>query len=151
MAEVSFFVPGTPRPGGSKTAFPTKSGKIALVDASGKAGRSWRSDVKVFAKQAYSGPPMDGPVCLRLAFRMPRPKSHYRTGKRAGELRDGAPFWHTSKPDLTKLVRSVEDALTGILWRDDAQIGEQIVDKQYAREIGVLITVWQTGRHEGKW
>jgi Holliday junction resolvase RusA-like endonuclease len=38
----------------------------------------------------------------------------------------------TVKPDLTKLLRAVEDALTGVVWRDDSQIIHQVVNKEYA-------------------
>jgi Holliday junction resolvase RusA-like endonuclease len=66
-----------------------------------------------------------------VTFLMPRPKGHFRTGKRAHILREAAPLYHTSKPDATKLLRATEDALTGILWHDDAQIAMQIVKKRY--------------------
>ena len=32
---------------------------------------------------------------------------------------------------MTKLVRAVEDALTGLVWRDDAQVVVQTVRKRY--------------------
>jgi Holliday junction resolvase RusA-like endonuclease len=35
--------------------------------------------------------PWAGPVALTIVWYMPRPKSQYRSGKHAGELRDGAP------------------------------------------------------------
>lgn len=46
--------------------------------------------------------------------------------------RPSAPHYPAVKPDATKLVRAVEDALTGICWRDDAQIVNQDVRKRYA-------------------
>jgi Holliday junction resolvase RusA-like endonuclease len=35
-------------------------------------------------------------------------------------------------PDATKLLRGLEDALTGVVWHDDAQIVSQHVEKRYA-------------------
>jgi Holliday junction resolvase RusA-like endonuclease len=35
------------------------------------------------------------------------------------------------KPDVLKLARAVEDALTGILYRDDAQIVTEVLRKRY--------------------
>ncbi len=35
------------------------------------------------------------------------------------------------KPDATKLVRALEDALTRIVWKDDAQVVTQVVHKRF--------------------
>ncbi len=141
MSRYEFFIPGVPKPGGSKRAFVIK-GRAILTDASGKAGKDWRGDVKTFGRQAIPSPIMSGPVRLVIEFHMPRPKSHYRTGKHAGVLRPDAPLRHTSKPDATKLVRSLEDALTGIAWSDDAQIAVQQIAKVYTGTTpGALVVI----------
>lgn len=62
-----------------------------------------------------------GPVTLRLRFVLKRPKGHYGSGKNVNVLKLNAPYFHTSKPDALKLARGVEDALTGVLYRDDSQ------------------------------
>ncbi|MBA7632259.1 hypothetical protein ES703_39802 [subsurface metagenome] len=88
-----------------------------------------------------------GPISLKLTFFMGRPKGHFRTGKHAGELRPSAPEHPTSKPDLTKLTRAVEDALTGIIWKDDAQVVKQDTIKVYCGpedKVGVYITIGTT-------
>ena len=131
---MTFFIPGTPRPGGSKSAFPTKSGKIAMVDASGKAGRDWRKTAALFARQAMNGEPYKQPLKVAFYFFMPRPKKHFRVNAKGTYLRDTAPRMHSIRPDTTKLIRSVEDALTGIVWEDDALIVEQHASKRYAPE-----------------
>lgn len=140
---ITIFVPGVPAPGGSKTASVIRRKGGAIVtrangspmvivrDAGGKKNASWKEACKVFGCQAYKGPPLDGPLQATVVFAMPRPKHHFRTGKRAGELLDTAPRWHTAKPDATKLWRSTEDALTGIFWTDDAQIVKQEISKRY--------------------
>jgi Holliday junction resolvase RusA-like endonuclease len=51
-------------------------------------------------------------------------------------------------PDLTKLMRSTEDALTGILWVDDARITDQHARKRYcepgqAPGAQISISVWE--------
>lgn len=120
---VSFTALGTPRPGGSKSAFYIKAlGRAIITDASKKV-RPWMALVSDAAMQAYDGEIIAGvPLVLSTTFLMPRPKSHYRTGKHAGELKPNAPLWHIGKPDLTKLLRALEDALTGIVWHDDSQV-----------------------------
>ena len=138
---VSFFVPGLPAPGGSKKAFYNKHlGRAIIVDDC-KRNASWKNTVKVFAVQAFDGAPLSGPLELTIEFRMPRPKGHYRTGRNANMLRDSAPAYPTTKPDATKLIRSTEDALTGILWGDDAQVVVQHGSKVYAQTPGAMIVV----------
>lgn len=68
--------------------------------------------------------PKGNAVALRCQFFVSRPKNHYRTGKHARELKpDRIPTeCPHGKPDLSNLVKMVEDALTGILWADDDQV-----------------------------
>ena len=50
-----------------------------------------------------------------------------------------------TKPDATKMLRAVEDAMTGIAWLDDAQIVRQVVTKRYAecdQKPGANVTVY---------
>ena len=150
---VSFFVPGTPRPAGSKKAFPTKSGKIAIVDSSGQKGKTWRLAVQYAAREAMNGrPPTGRPVRLWADFCFVRPKSHYRSGKYSHLLKPSAPKYHTIRPDSTKLVRALEDALTNIVWWDDAQVCSQHVSKSYVakQEPGVTISIAIMNGKEGE-
>jgi Holliday junction resolvase RusA-like endonuclease len=64
-------------------------------------------------------------------FVLARPRSHYGTGRNADRLRATAPAWPCSRPDATKLLRAVEDALTGVVWRDDGQVVVQTARKVY--------------------
>jgi Holliday junction resolvase RusA-like endonuclease len=57
-----------------------------------------------------------------MLFVLERPKTDWGTGRNAGRLKPRAPAWPLKRPDSTKLVRAVEDALTGILWSDDSVI-----------------------------
>jgi Holliday junction resolvase RusA-like endonuclease len=127
---LSVFVPGIPQPGGSKRAF-IVAGRANVVDANPKA-KSWKSVVATSVASEWGCLPLiDTPIHVQFAFVMPRPKSHFRTGKHAGELRPDAPTWHASKPDVLKLSRSTEDALTGIVWRDDCLIASEVATKRY--------------------
>jgi crossover junction endodeoxyribonuclease RusA len=144
-----FSVFGIPKPGGSKRAFviPGKNGANprANVVEDCKKNKEWRESVKSaflhFNRHGECPLPYSGPVEIRVCFMMPRPKSHYRTGKHAGLLKESAPQYHTKKPDVTKLMRSTEDALTGLVWRDDSQIYKQEIKKIYAESPGAFISV----------
>jgi Holliday junction resolvase RusA-like endonuclease len=128
---VHFTVLGKPQPAGSKSAYLNpKTGKINVSD-SNKKSRPWKQQVAGAAADQVEEV-WTGPLALTVAFYVARPKGHYRTGRNADLLRDSAPVWPTTKPDTTKLLRAVEDALIGVLYRDDAQVVRQVVSKHYA-------------------
>lgn len=129
---IEFFVPGIPRPGGSKRAFVNKKTGKAILTEDGRHTKTWRADVKAAAERAYDGPLLAGPIRFDVRFLMPRPKYHYRTGRHAGDLKPSAPIWPITKPDRTKMLRSTEDALKGLIWRDDAQVVTGLPEKAYA-------------------
>ena len=133
---VTFFVHGDPQPGGSKKGFAyidKKTGKtrVNIVDDA-KRNKEWRSLVAHMARKVMGeDPPLKGALSLDIVFLVRRPKSHYGTGRNAGYLKKSAPRYPTTRPDQTKLLRSTEDALTGIVWRDDAQVVRQFIQKNY--------------------
>lgn len=134
---VTFFVPGVPQPGGSKKGFPvrTKGGgvRIAIVEDA-KHNAPWRAVVALAARDLFPDGPLTGPLSVSFSFAMPRPGSHYGSGRNSDKLKESAPPGHTNKPDITKLVRSTEDALTGIAWVDDSQIVSQSAGKMYTND-----------------
>lgn len=140
---VYFFVPGKAAPGGSKTAFGFKraNGSIGarIIDA-GKNNKQWRAVVSLEAKGAMTAPPLTGPVVARAVFVVARPKSHLNS---KGQVKPSAPPFPTTKPDATKLWRAVEDAMTGIVWIDDAQVIHQSVSKVYGDTPGVHVAAYQ--------
>jgi Holliday junction resolvase RusA-like endonuclease len=143
MSALTFTVIGHPEPAGSKKAFVNrKTGRAQVVDANRKSA-PWKQQVAgLVASQAPEQ--LLGPVFLELTFVMHRPKSHFGSGKNAGVLKASAPNYPAVRPDTTKLVRGVEDALTEAgLWRDDAQVVEQLARKLYGSPERVEIKVWE--------
>jgi Holliday junction resolvase RusA-like endonuclease len=130
VAEVRFTVLGKPQPAGSKKGFKHPiTGRVIITDDNSKAG-PWKQQVG-WAAAGQVAELWTGALELTVVFHIARPKGHYRSGKNAHLLRDSAPRYPVVKPDATKLLRAVEDALTGVLWRDDAQIVDQHVWKRY--------------------
>ena len=136
-------VASKPATAGSKRAFHSKkTGKTWITDDCTR-GKEWRATVRAAAeKQRITRELYDGPLLLHVDFTLRRPKSHYRTGKFSEMLKLGALKWPTKKPDATKLLRAIEDALTGVLWVDDAQIVTQLVTKSYAPMPGALVMLY---------
>lgn len=124
MAELTITVHGTPAPQGSKRAFVGKSGRAHVIESSHDRVKSWRQAVIDEARAELTlDSPLEGPVELYVCFWLKRPKSHYRTGRNSHLLRDAAPPHPHGMPDLSKLIRSTEDALTAVgVWADDAQV-----------------------------
>lgn len=142
---LSFFVPGIAKPAGSKRGIALKkggvfSGRVAVVDDC-KKSKDWKADVRHAALRHYQGALWTGPLSLTLRFTVTRPKNHY--GRR-GLLPSAKPH-PVTKPDTTKLTRGVEDALTGVLWNDDAQIVSQRCTKRYGDVPGVHIILREEG------
>lgn len=112
-AAIVIQVYGTPAPQGSKKFVGMVGGHGMMVESSKKV-KPWRQDVKAAALSVRNGaPPLEGPVIARMVFTLPKPAS---APKRKRTYPD-------KKPDLSKLVRSTEDALTDAgIWRDDARV-----------------------------
>jgi len=141
-------VRGQPITQGSKRAFairrkgtngqPVYTGKVAMIDDANadhrERNRTWRSLVQEAAQAALEDrPPIEGAVALRATFTLPRPKSHFGTGRNALVLKPSAPPYPAGKPDEEKLGRAVKDALKDAgVYRDDAQITDSHVCKRYA-------------------
>lgn len=142
---LTFFVAGIPKPAGSKRGFYIASLKRVVITDDCRTSRDWKTDVKHEAQRQYQGELWTGPVVLRLTFYQTRPKGHYRTGKNAGMLRESAPKFPASKPDVLKLARGVEDAITGIVWKDDAQIVDEHLTKRYGEHPGCEVEIREAG------
>jgi Holliday junction resolvase RusA-like endonuclease len=125
---IRIVVYGLPAPQGSKTAYVNKhTGRAQMKEASPRV-KPWREAVKRAALDTlaldYPGHQRyDCPLVTSMVFCFDRPKGHYRTGRNAHLLRDSAPTHPAGTPDLSKLARSTEDALTDAgVWRDDARV-----------------------------
>ena len=113
---IRIVVRGTPAPQGSKSfKGMTNAGRAILTESSRKV-KPWRQDVKAAAeawRDLAGVAPIDGPIVVRMTFTLPKPKSAPKT-RRTYPMRT---------PDLSKLARSTEDALTDAgIWTDDARV-----------------------------
>jgi Holliday junction resolvase RusA-like endonuclease len=150
MRQFRFVVPGIPQTAGSKRAIPLmRNGRpicrangvpiVNVIDDNPK-GRAWRSIIVDAARSCISEP-LRAPVRLSVIFKMPRPRNHYRVRNGVSILKKNAQIWHTNRPDVTKLARCLEDALTGVAWHDDAQICEQKLLKIYSENPGAEVII----------
>src|SRR3990172_1521410 len=132
-----FIVYGQPAPAGSKRSI----GHRRIIDANPKAAE-WKRQVAQVVGHAFDGNRLlEGPLRLELVFYRPRPANHYGTGRNQGRVKASAPEYPVGRPDVLKLARGVEDALSGILYMDDAQIVSERLTKLYGSPARVEITV----------
>lgn len=144
---------GDPRPRATVVGF--GKGARAKVYVPDTAKR-WKHDVRAAAVRAIQeagGWRIVSPgvaVSVFLAFRIGRPKSHFRTGRNAGILRDRAPRFHTGRPDKDNLEKAVLDALgefdgeRRLFWSDDSQAVDGRTSKRWTRpgeEPGVAVAI----------
>lgn len=141
MKRFELTVYGEAQPAGSKRGFVNpKSGRVIITDDARKS-KPWKQQVAQAAGEVFEGPLWDGPLRATFVFYRPRPRSHYGTGRNSSKLKPSAPWYPTTRPDLLKYARAVEDALTGIVWTDDSRICDERLHKRYGEPARVWIVV----------
>lgn len=117
---IHFFVPGRPQAQGSKVK--TRWG--SMREDNRELG-PWRERVALAAYEALGDqvPLLHGPVALGLEFVLYRPQN-------VPKSKPTPPA--TKKPDIDKLERAVNDALTSVIWTDDSQVTHVFKRKRVA-------------------
>jgi crossover junction endodeoxyribonuclease RusA len=120
---LEFIVDGIAQPKGSTKMVPTEYRGTVITSANPKL-KAWEEDVAWTAQHAMivgQIAQFTGPVALHATFFLPRPKSV------------PAHVEHDiKKPDLDKLLRAVNDALSGVAYVDDNQVVDCHGYKRYA-------------------
>jgi len=93
------------------------------------------------AKSAFKRQyPLTGPLAMRVTATLRIPKSFTGQEREAAIAGLLAPY---SKPDLDNLVKAAKDALNGIVYKDDAQVCEEISRKEYGEVPKIRIEIAQ--------
>jgi Holliday junction resolvase RusA-like endonuclease len=138
--EINFWIPGDPVPkararvtmrGGKPRAYTPIQTKKYEELAGGIA-----------AQIMGSAEPLKTPVRLLIEFGIGIPRSWSQKRRDAAIAGLYVP---TVKPDLTNLVKSIEDGMNGIVYRDDSQIVYMVVAKYYASTPGAKVCVIEMG------
>lgn len=130
---IQFTVPGIPIPqprakassfgGNTRMYTPTKTPK---GNSNGIA--EFKATVKIMASQVHRGAPMECPLRLRAVFVFPRTKGLTWKSKPMPRL----PYVAKVRNDIDNLIKSLCDAMTGVVWVDDGQVYEATASKFYA-------------------
>ena len=131
MKAITFSVPGKPVPQPRQRT--TKSGHTYYPD---NGIRQYRHAVMLAAMAAGATPTAEAPLTMIVDWVFERPKSHF---KKDGTLRVGVP--KLPRGDNKNLLSGVEDALNGIAYVDDHQIGKHIIDRSYGTEARTTVRI----------
>lgn len=103
---------GTPGPQGSKDTWVADDGKARTRESSKKV-KPWRKAVREAAQRALplGWTLLDEPLEVEMVFTLQKGVSIPKRRRHPAVY-----------PDLSKLARSTEDALTGVVWKDDARV-----------------------------
>ena len=147
MTELRFTILGKARTSGSKRSFRHRHTGRQVVVPDDPEQVNWQNRCADKAREVYDTPDlMDGPLAIEFTFYRPRNKGHRGTGKNAGAIKGSAPAYPATKPDLLKLARAVEDALKGIVYRDDGQIVHEVLTKDFGEPERVEVTIRELER-----
>lgn len=155
---VHFAVRGEPVPQGSMKIMPITRipagglliqtipqllSKVTMTSDNSKL-KPWRMEVADAAldeMSAFELSPIEGAaVKVQAIFAFPYLKSHFKSD---GEtLKNSTPLFKQSRPDTDKLCRALGDAMTGIIFKDDAQVAWWDVKRIYSASPGVSVYVY---------
>ena len=126
---ISIYIPGEPigkgrpRLGKGHTYTPGKT-------------RTWEEMAAWEARRQYQDEPLDGAIHLDVeaVFAIPRSWAKWKREEAEDDM-----VMHIVRPDASNVLKAVEDALQGIVFRDDSQISAVSIEKWYGSEPGVWV------------
>ena len=133
-SRVSFSVPGNPVPQ-PRARVSTRGGFARAYTPSDHPIHAYRAAIAAAAIEAGATPTDSAPITLIVDLVWARPKSHFR---KSG-LKPDAP--RLPRPDCSNCLKGIEDALNGIAWVDDTQVGRVVVEKSYGKEARTTVRI----------
>lgn len=128
MTSLKFVIPGEPCAQG-RPRFSTKGGFVKAYDP--EKSRNYKAFVKYVAtheaqKQGWLYTELPLKVKVTACLAVPASKSKkFREAALEGKEKP------TKKPDVDNLFKTVTDAMSGVLYKDDKQITKAIIEKVY--------------------
>ena len=139
MNELRIFIPGEPCAQG-RPRFSTAGGFVRAYDPA--KSRNYKAYVKaICAEEAKKQGWLfntDLPLKVEIIAGLSIPSSKSKKWKQAAI--DGLEK-PTKKPDVDNIVKTVTDALSGVIYKDDKQITSLVVGKIYSNRPGVALVV----------
>ena len=144
---LAFDIPGQPI-GQGRPKFSTINGHARAYDP--EKSRNYKAYVRLLATQAMKDrgfTMIEGPCVLSINayFEVPKSKS-----KKFREAALNGLEYPTKKPDLSNIIKGIEDALNGVAYKDDALIVRLGVTKLYSEipRVEVSLIEWDREQNE---
>lgn len=144
---LSFEIPGQPI-GQGRPKFSTINGHARAYDP--EKSRNYKAYVKLLATQAMKDrgfTMIEGPCVLDIIayFEVPKSKS-----KKFREAALSGLEYPTKKPDLSNIIKGIEDALNGLAYKDDALIIHLKIMKLYSEVPRVKVTLFEWDKEQNE-
>ena len=125
---IAFTVPGQAVPF-------ARAGALGKRRFTPKKQNDFMGVIKLFASRAMEGAaPLEGPLALQIRATYLVPESWSKAKKAAAQ-------WKASKPDADNLAKIFKDAMSTIVFVDDAQVADLHVQKVYGLRAEVLVSI----------
>ncbi len=99
----------------------------------------FKKQLRALAKEMYHDAPLEGEIYLKVAFYRKVQKS---VSKKEHDRRVSGVHRPIVKPDISNCLKAFEDALNDVLWKDDAMIVHEEIDKYYSDEPRIEVEVY---------
>lgn len=131
---ITFSVPGDPVPQ-PRPRITTRGKHGHAYTPASHPIHAYRAAIAAAARAAGATPTDAAPLTLIVDLVFERPKSHFL--KRG--LKDDAP--KLPRADCSNCLKGIEDALNGVAWLDDTQVGRVVVEKTYGTEARTTVRI----------
>lgn len=142
---ITFVVPGKPQ-AQQRARATSINGKIRMYDP--EASANFKQLVAYSAIPYRPAALLECPLTLTLDICRIVPKGF---SKQKTKDAIGGMIRPSTKPDCSNYLKGIEDALNGLIWRDDSQLVSVIVRKWYGVRPGTFIRIEPCGNEVPPW
>lgn len=111
-------------------------GRVIMYDP--PKSKNYKKFVATMAKQQWPHDPIESAIALQIDIYRPIPKSISNIRRERKENKEILPI---VRPDASNYAKGIEDALNGIVYKDDSQIVDARIRKFYSINPRVEIQV----------
>lgn len=133
--QIEFTIPGEPIPQARPRAS-RQRGRVVMYDP--PKSRDYKQYVALIARQYAPKKLYEGELDVHLKIYRPIPKS---TTKKNRALKNAGIKRPIVRPDNSNYAKGIEDALNGIIYKDDSQIVDLKVSKFYSDDPRVEVKI----------